>query len=173
VSDIDTWCRYEVDASEVQEMAQKLAGPRVDAIANDELRMAISRGCNKIQATTQINTPVGISGDLRRSWGSVVTVMGPWHVEGRIGSTCEYAPYQEFGTAPHFPPPQALELWVQRKLGVSAKEAPGVAYLVARKISRTGTKGRFMLKKGFEKEKAAVRGFLQLALANIARRVLG
>ena len=44
------------------------------------------------------------------------------------------------GSRPHFPPSAELIPWVQAVLGVNAKEAPGVAFLVARKISKVGTK---------------------------------
>ena len=44
------------------------------------------------------------------------------------------------GTRPHFPPYRELIPWVERKLGVGGLMAPRVAYLIARKISRVGTK---------------------------------
>jgi len=45
------------------------------------------------------------------------------------------------GTRPHFPPVAALIPWVKAKLGiVDDAEAGKVAFLVARKISRVGTK---------------------------------
>ncbi len=44
------------------------------------------------------------------------------------------------GTRPHFPPYLALVPWVQKVLGVTdEKQAPRVAFLVARKISQVGT----------------------------------
>jgi len=73
-----------------------------------------------------------------------------------------YDIYVEKGTRPHFPPPKALELWVKRKmLGIGghikggrkpsrsasgknaeANEIKGVAFVVARAISRRGTKAQ-------------------------------
>jgi HK97 gp10 family phage protein len=35
-------------------------------------------------------------------------------VRGIVGSNVEYAPWQEFGTRPHWPPPGALERWARR-----------------------------------------------------------
>ncbi len=43
------------------------------------------------------------------------------------------------GTRPHFPPPAALVPWVEAILGVHGQRAKGVAFLIARKISRKGT----------------------------------
>jgi len=44
------------------------------------------------------------------------------------------------GTRPHFPPIEALIPWVRAKLAVSEERVRSVAFLVARKISRVGTK---------------------------------
>lgn len=44
------------------------------------------------------------------------------------------------GTVPHFPPVDALIPWVIKKLAVAPANARSVAFLVARKISRVGTK---------------------------------
>jgi hypothetical protein len=58
-----------------------------------------------------------------------------------------YALAVEFGTRPHFPPVKAvtgetesLDRWVETKLGVSSEESEGVAFQIARKIARYGTK---------------------------------
>lgn len=53
----------------------------------------------------------------------------------------EHAPYLEWGTPPHFPPPEELEGWVKRKLGANdEKERKRLAYLLAYSISRRGTR---------------------------------
>ena len=46
------------------------------------------------------------------------------------------------GSRPHFPPPSALYDWVTIKLGIPMPAAAGVAFLIARKISRVGTKAQ-------------------------------
>jgi hypothetical protein len=58
---------------------------------------------------------------------------------GVVGSNLVYAPFVELDTRPHWPPLAALELWAQRH-GTTA-------YIVARAISRTGTKGKKYLQK--------------------------
>ena len=44
-----------------------------------------------------------------------------------------------FRSMPNFPPEDAIELWVKRKLGITnSKEANRIAYLIARKIKKEG-----------------------------------
>ena len=57
-----------------------------------------------------------------------------------IISMPDYAEYLEFGSPPHFPPPKELEGWVSRKWGVSGKEAEQAAWILARHISKYGTR---------------------------------
>lgn len=63
------------------------------------------------------------------------------NVIGVVGTDLPYAEYVELGTAPHFPPIQPLEDWVQAKLGIDdEQERRSVAFLIARKIAVKGTK---------------------------------
>lgn len=63
-------------------------------------------------------------------------------VLGVVGSSQAPASFVELGTRPHMPPVAALVPWVRAVLGVDAKRAPGVAFLIARKIARKGTKAQ-------------------------------
>lgn len=71
----------------------------------------------------------------------------PAGVLGVVGSTQVSAVALELGTRPHMPPVMALVPWVIEALGVEPKRAQRVAFLVARKIARVGTKAQ----KPFEK----------------------
>ena len=52
----------------------------------------------------------------------------------------QYGLFVEVGTRPHFPPPAAIEGWVRRRLGVTSdRQARELAFLIGRKIARTGT----------------------------------
>ena len=51
-----------------------------------------------------------------------------------------YASYLEFGTRPHKVPVRALYKWAKIKFKMTDKEAWAVAYSVAKKIEREGTK---------------------------------
>ncbi|MBV8250552.1 MAG: HK97 gp10 family phage protein [Comamonas sp.] len=67
----------------------------------------------------------------------------PVGVIGTVGSSQPSATFVELGTKPHMPPVAALEPWVKAVLGVrEPKEIKSVAFLVARKIARKGTKAQ-------------------------------
>lgn len=94
----------------------------------------------------------------------------PVGVLGVVGSSQASATFVELGTRPHPVSKEgrvALESWVRAKLGVSAKDAPGVAYLVARKIARKGTPAQ----KPFEKALAATEGQVLRMFEDAAGRV--
>ena len=57
-----------------------------------------------------------------------------------IISMPDYAEYLEYGSPPHFPPPEELEGWVKRKWGVSNDEAKSASWILARHISKYGTR---------------------------------
>ena len=82
--------------------------------------------------------------------------------EVEIGTNVFYAPYVEFGTRPHFPPSSALEGWA-RKHGFG----PGGGFLVARAISRRGTKKQPFLVPALQGAKSAIDGFLKEAINKI------
>jgi hypothetical protein len=113
------------------------------------------------------NTPVGAGGaaGLRGSYHSRVITRGVSAIEGRTASALAYATPVELGTKPHFPPIQPLEDWVTAKLGISGDEARSVAFAVAKKIAREGTKGAFMFKRAFEENQDQARAIFERHLA--------
>jgi len=68
-----------------------------------------------------------------------------------IGSIAPYAPYVEFGTRPHFPPPDALEDWAKHH-GFDS------AWPICKAIAKRGLKERPYLNPAYEEEKE---GFVQ------------
>jgi len=46
--------------------------------------------------------------------------------------------HESGGTRSSWPPPGPIEEWVHGKLGITGKEARGVAFMIARKIAREG-----------------------------------
>ncbi len=64
----------------------------------------------------------------------------------RIFNQAPYAGVIEYGRREgKMPPSSALVPWVRRKLGVSAKKAPGVAFAVAKKIGARTIAGRHII----------------------------
>lgn len=78
----------------------------------------------------------------------------------------QYAGYVEAGTGPHFPPPSALLLWVQKKFSPSSeKQALSIAFAIARKISRRGTSAFGMFARAFNKLEGELGGIFQAQIA--------
>lgn len=69
-------------------------------------------------------------------------------IQGVVGSNVVYAPYQEWGTKPHWPPVAALEPWARRH-GLSA-------FVVARSIAMKGTRARKFLQTAIEQNKEKI-----------------
>ena len=86
-----------------------------------------------------------------------------------------YAANVELGRRPgaRMPPVGALVGWVQRKLGVSAKAARGVAFAVARKIARRGIRGVHMLRDAVRAKAPETRARFKGAVVSWARRRFG
>ena len=106
---------------------------------------------------------------LRDSIFSKISPIGK-NVVGVIGTPLEHGEPVEFGTQPHFPPVGPIQFWVEKKLGLSGREAAGTAFLIARAISRRGTKGAHMFEKGFEAAEPAVRRILGRIPQEILKR---
>lgn len=64
-----------------------------------------------------------------------------------IYSSAAYAPYVEFGTRPHHPPPSALAGWARRH------GMPGAEFAIARKIAERGTKPQPFLFPAYEEHR--------------------
>lgn len=117
-------------------------------------------------------TPSGVSYQLR---GSIVSELRgtPEARAQEVSSSMFYAPIQEEGRKPgKRPPADALLLWVQRKLG-APDNAESVAFLIARKIGREGTKGYRMFEQAFEKAVPYFEREAEALGAEIAREANG
>ena len=90
---------------------------------------------------------------------------------GMVGTPAIYGESLEYGTKPHFPPVAPIRFWVEKKLGLSGKDAQSAAFCIARAISRRGTKGAKMFGKGFETNEARVISILERIPEDIARAV--
>ena len=79
-------------------------------------------------------------------WDISVSDENSFHVGGML----IHNSWIEWGTNPHFPPPRALVGWVERKLGKHKPESKGIAYAIAVKISREGTRPQPFLRPAIE-----------------------
>lgn len=144
------------------------------AVVREELLAAMTEADGKLEAQVKMFAPRGASGDLQRSVIGEERQVGEFGVEGLVTSPLNYAPPVELGTRPHFPPVEALIDWVKAKLGITGdKEARSVAFLVARKISRQGTKGQKMFEGSLEHMTPEITAIFEAAQQRIAARILG
>jgi hypothetical protein len=141
-------------------------------VVSQQVREAkITEALALLERMVRDETPVGAGPiHLRDTIHPTVGVTGE-KVWGILGTPAVYGESVEFGTKPHFPPVGPLVHWVERKLGIQGKEAQSVAFLIARAISKRGTKGAAMFGKGFEQAEAAVTRILMEIPEEIVRRV--
>lgn len=145
-------------------------GPR---IVREELLAATEDGVNMVLGAVLPLTPVD-QGILRGGFQTeVLGAAAGGAILGRVYNPVIYAPAQEGGAKPHFPPVAALEGWVRRKLQVSEKEVRSVAFLVARAIARRGLPAREFARRGLESVRARVNARFEQARSRIVERLGG
>ena len=83
-------------------------------------------------------------------------------MQGVVGSNVEYAPFQELGSRPHWPPLAALEVWARRH-GTTA-------YVVARAIARRGNIPRKFLARALEDNAEKIFSLLGRVVAKIVSK---
>lgn len=144
-----------------------------DMVAEELHRFALA-AVHLLQSEIQDRTPA-VHGLLRASIvGRADSRSGVLNgVLGIVGTSNRYAVPVELGTRPHFPPVQALEDWVQARLGLSGADVRRVAWLVARKIARVGTQGAHMFRAGFEAARPELERQFDLTVARIGNRLAG
>lgn len=132
-----------------------------------------------VQGTAKREAKVD-TGMYRASITPAVSVHGTV-VEGIVGSNLKYAPYVVLDTRPHWPPIEAIRQWVHRKgiggrvLGqgrirrASASVERGIAFLIARKIARRGTKGDRSLMLGIERNAPRIYALFERAVVRVLR----
>lgn len=158
-----------VDLHDVAEL--QAAWRQAPAIVREELKAAMWEAELLIERGVQEKTPVGAYEALRKSIAAEYPQVSSDVVLGVVGTSIAYAVPVEIGTRPHFPPVQALEDWVVRKLGVPEAEAEGVALMVARKIAARGTPAIGMFHRTFTEKQPQVESFFSQARARIAARL--
>ena len=104
-------------------------------------RRFITDSTMKLWREIALRTPVD-TGRLRSSIGPRFMDDG---LTGEVGTNVKYAPHVEFGTRPHWPPLSALQPWARRHGFPKGKRG---AAIVARVISRRGTRPKMMFRAG-------------------------
>lgn len=134
---------------------------------------AMNRGAKHAEGEVKVRTPVGATGDSRRSIKSETKPIssGPILIQSRVASSIKgpQMPTLEVGrrAGAAMPPPAALELWVRRVLGFRGDLVNRMAFVVARSISRKGTKGAFMFEEGFKASTQVINSSLRAGLSQL------
>lgn len=138
--------------AKLQQVSDDLHGSPMEEGMRDAT--AIVLGTAKRYATVD-------TGRMRNSITPEVRNMGAT-IQGVVGSNVVYAPYQELGTRPHWPPIQALTVWASRH-GTTA-------YNVAKGIAIHGTKAVRFLQRGFEENRSRIIDRLDKAAKEIVNK---
>jgi len=89
---------------------------------------------------------------------------------GVVGSNSIAAAAVELGTKPHMPPVEPLEAWVVDKLGLAGKEARRVAFAIAMKIAKKGTKPQYPFRNTWKLQRLPIVAIFERAAGRIAAR---
>lgn len=165
---------YEIEATGLDEAMALLE--RYPEISHEELMIAMQKSVIVVEGNAKVEAPVD-RGRLRGGIGSEVKELGTLSIVGRIGPSLKdeiYPEVMELGGVweNNQPPSSALEPWVRRVIRPDdAKDIPRIAFLIARSIKKNGIKGRFYMKKGWEKSQDRVKEFFFKAVERITERI--
>ena len=145
------------------------SGAGAAPIIHEEMMAATEYGVAVVESAIAPLAPVD-RGMFRA--GIQTKVYGePAIVTGTVFNPLTYALPVEDGSKPHWPPQAPLAAWAQRKLGLSADEAKSVGFLIARKISRVGTRAHRPFARGFAAAKEQVVARYEQMVASIVSRL--
>ncbi len=167
----------EIDASEINELLKQF--PEYQDIVLKELEIEMVGSLFMFQELIQGNTPDN-KGTLRQSFIRSSPVVRGQTLTGRVATSKPYGFPIERGRTPgkKMPPVRAIELWVRRKLGIKGNESKGVAFVIARKIAKSGfskKRGWRMVEQAFaEGSPKAIKLFdsaIQKSVAEMEKRI--
>lgn len=115
----------------------ELALQQAPGIMERNLEPYVSRSSQEVAREERIVAPKAFT-NLANSINSIRVTS----LHYRASTGVNYASYVHDGTKPHFPNPSSLVPWVRRVLGAPAEEAEGIAFAIARAISRRGTRAQ-------------------------------
>lgn len=141
----------------------------VQDIHGQPVMNAIARGTLIVERKAKRNAPVD-RGRLRASITPEVRKKYADILEGVVGSNVEYAPYQELGTRPFWPPWNAIFRWAMRKTKGDRRAAGAITYSVRRRIAKEGIKAKRFFQNALQDSQGQIRRLLQIAANEIAGR---
>jgi len=125
-------------------------------VSEKHVNTAIRKVLTRILGSEKREAPFGVSGILRDNWSINVG-----RFTGTLESLAPYAVFVHEGTAPHFPPLDAIAPWAI-KHGIPP-------FVLARSIAKKGTKANPFLKRAVDAEDGHIESdFLQALEATLS-----
>ena len=158
---------FTITVQRAEEIAAKLR--QVAAWMDDRLLRSVADELQAIggllEGQVKQRTPTD-TGVLRASVFSELRITGQ-SLEEIISSPLVYGTPVEFGSKPHFPPPDALKAWARRKLGDEK-----LAFVVARAIAKRGTKPNNMFQDAWDANVGQVQQMLDNIGVHVSEELL-
>ncbi|HIH45246.1 MAG TPA: hypothetical protein HA257_09340 [Candidatus Methanoperedenaceae archaeon] len=168
-----------IEVQGLEELKDELNGKLLKRL-NTNLQDTVEKSGTLVETTAQKLAPHG-----SHSWfHETIRAEFPAPLKAEIGSEAKYAPFVELDTRPHWPPIEPLVEYAHLKLRKrysiktfgprSYKEAAGakedtaeqVGFLLARKISRKGTKGQHVFLRAGTQTEAKIHGLFLKAVGS-------
>ena len=142
-------------------------------IAEEETVATLWEALLLLEREVADRTPVGVGGaaGLKGSIFASRPEVTDTAVVGLVSSSMAHALPVELGTKPHFPPITPLRDWAEKKLGIDPGESKHVAFAIARKIAREGTKGAAMFQKAMQENEEQVLAMMENVVPRIMARM--
>ena len=144
----------------VKDLRGEGQSPLVDGVARSTL--AVERVAKKKAPRDR--------GRLRASITPEVRSLAPKTIRGVVGSNLKYAPYQELGTKPFWPPWAPLFEWARRKTRGNLQAAGALATAARKAIARRGIKAIRYLQGALEDREEQIKRILSRAVDEIVRK---
>jgi len=117
-------------------------------IQGNIFRGGMAKATLLVQRDAKRNAPVD-RGPLRASITPEI-ISGPTVVQGIVGSNLKYAPYQELGTRPFWPPWRPIYEWALRKVRGNRQAAGALAHRARISIATRGIQAKRFLQRALE-----------------------
>lgn len=141
---------------------------RIPAEVERAVEVHLARGAEEVARDAKRNAPKAFSNLVNSIRAERVGALHYQVVEGM-----NYGRAVEEGTGPHFPNPDNLRPWVERVLGVRGKEARDKAFLIARAISRRGTRAQPYMQPAAEANRSRLFELVALGVGEGIKEITG
>lgn len=146
----------------------KAAMARMPSVVENVVDVWLARGAEEVAREAKQQAPKAFSNLVNSIRAERIGLM---HYQ--VSEGMNYGRAVEEGTGPHFPNPDALRPWVERVLGVRGKEADNTAWLIARAISRRGTRAQPYMRPAFDAKRSRLFELVQQGVDQGIKEVFG